>query len=76
MTKNEIIKLYMADIELLVTDKYAKDKQIKWLESELETAKPVNVDLADVIKCDYCGDTGRVEPTLQYPDGIKCYKCP
>ena len=32
--------------------------------------------LDDVIKCEYCGDVGRVEPTLQYPDGIKCYKCP
>ena len=35
-----------------------------------------NVVLDDVIKCEYCGDVGRVEPTLQYPDGIKCYKCP
>ena len=43
-----------------------------------ETFKLVknNGDLDDVMKCEYCGDVGRVEPTLQYPDGIKCYKCP
>ncbi len=50
------------EMELLV-DKYVQ---------ELGQTLPID----SVIKCDYCGDTGRVEPTLQYPDGIKCYKCP
>ena len=47
-----------------------KDAQIK------DESKVNNVVLDTVIKCEYCGDAGRVEPTLQYPDGIKCCKCP
>jgi len=43
---------------------------------EYRQSKVNNSVLDGVIKCDYCGDVGRVEPTLQYPDGIKCYKCP
>ena len=53
--------LYIHDLE----------KYIKHLENKVN-----DVVLDDVIKCEYCGDVGRVEPTLQYPDGIKCYKCP
>jgi len=52
MTKEEIITLYIADIQLLAPDGEAKDRQIKWLEKKLETTKTVNVDLGDIIVSD------------------------
>jgi hypothetical protein len=48
MTKNEIIKLYIGDLKSKVTETDARNNRIEMLEDELETTKPVNVDLADI----------------------------
>tara|TARA_R110002051_G_C8698189_1_gene493979 strand:- start:316 stop:609 length:294 start_codon:yes stop_codon:yes gene_type:complete len=59
MTKNEIIKLYIGDLKSKVTETDARNNRIEMLESELETTKPVNVDLADIT------------PRLLFDEGLK-----
>lgn len=48
MTKNEIINLYIADLNSQVTKSDARDNRISMLQSELETIETVDVVLADV----------------------------
>lgn len=69
--ENKIIEIIKQHID------YGKTGNLNLAQEIIEALNQSdNVVLDDVIKCDYCGDVGRVEPTVQYPDGIKCYKCP
>jgi hypothetical protein len=48
MTKNEIINLYISDLNSQVSKSEARDNRISMLQSQLENSEPVDVVLADI----------------------------
>ena len=70
MTKERLLKLYIADLTNLVKDSDARGNRLAMLEDELEKEQEqVNVTLCNVIKCD-CG--GEMEEKV---DGLNCTIC-
>ena len=54
MTKREIIKLYLSDLNNIIGDSAVQRNRIEMLRSELETTEPVNVGLADIRRSLWC----------------------
>jgi len=68
MTKEQIIKLYIADLNNLVADSDAKRNRIIDLEDELEAIKQgQSLPIDSVSKCPECG--------IGEEDKFKCLKC-